>query len=133
MRIWELANNVYLHCKYLFLFQTNSFEQFIINYCNEKLQQIFIELTLQSEQEEYVREVGTSINGLKHCITTTTTTTTNQFVSPGALQLSKGNFGRQEQNIVVAKRYFSRGVLPIVRNMGRLCPKEVPFLSSQYI
>lgn len=44
---------------YLFLFlKTNSFEQFIINYCNEKLQQIFIELTLQSEQEEYVREVS---------------------------------------------------------------------------
>lgn len=43
----------------MFLLQRNSFEQFIINYCNEKLQQIFIELTLQSEQEEYVREVGT--------------------------------------------------------------------------
>ena len=42
------------------VFQTNSFEQFIINFCNEKLQQIFIELTLQSEQEEYVREVRTS-------------------------------------------------------------------------
>ena len=28
----------------------------MINYCNEKLQQIFIELTLKEEQEEYVRE-----------------------------------------------------------------------------
>ena len=38
------------------ILQTNGFEQFIINYCNEKLQQIFIELTLREEQEEYVRE-----------------------------------------------------------------------------
>uniref|UniRef100_A0A8V5G0J3 Unconventional myosin-Ib n=1 Tax=Melopsittacus undulatus TaxID=13146 RepID=A0A8V5G0J3_MELUD len=38
------------------LFSDNSFEQFIINYCNEKLQQIFIELTLKEEQEEYIRE-----------------------------------------------------------------------------
>ena len=32
------------------------FEQFCINYCNEKLQQLFIELTLRSEQDEYRRE-----------------------------------------------------------------------------
>eukprot|EP01097_Dermamoeba_algensis_P009393 TRINITY_DN660_c0_g1_i10.p1 TRINITY_DN660_c0_g1~~TRINITY_DN660_c0_g1_i10.p1 ORF type:complete len:779 (+),score=206.65 TRINITY_DN660_c0_g1_i10:954-3290(+) len=38
------------------IFQKNSFEQFCINHCNEKLQQVFIELTLKSEQEEYVRE-----------------------------------------------------------------------------
>ncbi|KEG14370.1 myosin IB heavy chain [Trypanosoma grayi] len=38
------------------VFEKNGFEQFCINYVNEKLQQIFIELTLKVEQEEYVRE-----------------------------------------------------------------------------
>ncbi|CAD5117530.1 DgyrCDS6295 [Dimorphilus gyrociliatus] len=37
-------------------FENNGFEQFIINYCNEKLQQLFIELTLKEEQEEYIKE-----------------------------------------------------------------------------
>ncbi|GET92195.1 myosin IB heavy chain, putative [Leishmania tarentolae] len=38
------------------IFAKNGFEQFCINYVNEKLQQIFIELTLRVEQEEYVQE-----------------------------------------------------------------------------
>ncbi|ORY76454.1 hypothetical protein LY90DRAFT_400402, partial [Neocallimastix californiae] len=38
------------------IFNQNGFEQFTINYCNEKLQQLFIELTLKSEQEEYNNE-----------------------------------------------------------------------------
>ena len=32
------------------IFAKNGFEQFCINYVNEKLQQIFIELTLKAEQ-----------------------------------------------------------------------------------
>lgn len=38
------------------IFQKNSFEQFCINFCNEKLQQLFIQLTLKQEQEEYLKE-----------------------------------------------------------------------------
>ncbi|XP_074836635.1 unconventional myosin-Ie-like isoform X2 [Carettochelys insculpta] len=38
------------------IFQKNGFEQFCINFVNEKLQQIFIELTLKAEQEEYIQE-----------------------------------------------------------------------------
>lgn len=38
------------------IFERNGFEQLCINFCNEKLQQLFIELTLKSEQEEYLKE-----------------------------------------------------------------------------
>uniref|UniRef100_A0A5F8H7V1 Myosin IE n=1 Tax=Monodelphis domestica TaxID=13616 RepID=A0A5F8H7V1_MONDO len=44
-----------LHARFS-LFSKNGFEQFCINFVNEKLQQIFIELTLKAEQEEYVQE-----------------------------------------------------------------------------
>ncbi|MEQ2189872.1 Unconventional myosin-Ic, partial [Goodea atripinnis] len=48
------------------VFQHNSFEQFCINYCNEKLQQLFIELTLKSEQEEYEAE-GITVSHTPRC------------------------------------------------------------------
>ena len=35
------------------IFQKNGFEQFCINFVNEKLQQIFIELTLKAEQVNF--------------------------------------------------------------------------------
>ncbi len=38
------------------IFEMNSFEQLCINYCNEKLQQLFIELVLKQEQDEYKKE-----------------------------------------------------------------------------
>ena len=47
------------------IFESNGFEQFCINYCNEKLQQLFIELTLKSEQEEYLRE-GIEVSAIIH-------------------------------------------------------------------
>lgn len=38
------------------MMEKNGFEQFIINFCNEKLHQLMTETTLKEEQEEYVRE-----------------------------------------------------------------------------
>jgi myosin-1 len=38
------------------IFQQNGFEQFCINYVNERLQQVFIDLTLRQEQKEYQDE-----------------------------------------------------------------------------
>lgn len=45
-------------------FQVNSFEQFCINYCNEKLQQFFNERILKDEQELYKRE-GLSVKKIE--------------------------------------------------------------------
>ncbi|XP_071495589.1 unconventional myosin-Id-like [Diadema antillarum] len=52
------------------IFDDNSFEQFCINYCNEKLQQLFIELVLKQEQEEYEREgiEWTNVEYFNNCI-----------------------------------------------------------------
>lgn len=38
------------------VFDKNGFEQLIINYCNEKIHQVVIQITLKEEQEEYLRE-----------------------------------------------------------------------------
>jgi len=45
------SNNIGILDIYGFeIFERNGFEQFCINFVNEKLQQIFIELTLKAEQ-----------------------------------------------------------------------------------
>ncbi len=38
------------------VFGVNGFDQFCINYCNEKLQQLFIQVVLEQEQTEYHNE-----------------------------------------------------------------------------
>nr|XP_053637972.1 unconventional myosin-Ia-like [Cherax quadricarinatus] len=38
------------------ILETNSFEQLIINFCNEKLHQVLTEVTLKQTQEDYLRE-----------------------------------------------------------------------------
>lgn len=70
MKIMKLMSNC-IHFFNCLFFQDNSFEQFIINYCNEKLQQIFIELTLREEQEEYVREVRVVRNACGQSVSVT--------------------------------------------------------------
>ena len=47
------------------IFQKNGFEQFCINYVNEKLQQIFIELTLKAEQ--VIESTSKALNCLSDC------------------------------------------------------------------
>ena len=49
------------------IFQKNGFEQFCINYVNEKLQQIFIELTLKAEQVsfKFIYRVDFKVNFIK--------------------------------------------------------------------
>ena len=42
------------------IFEKNGFEQFCINFVNEKLQQIFIELTLKAEQVRRLMELRNS-------------------------------------------------------------------------
>lgn len=48
------------------IFDQNGFEQFCINYVNEKLQQIFIELTLKAEQVRYIFRKFRHIKIKKH-------------------------------------------------------------------
>lgn len=38
------------------VFERNGFEQLVINYCNEKIHQHVVQITLRDEQEEYHRE-----------------------------------------------------------------------------
>lgn len=38
------------------MLEKNNFEQFNINYCNEKIHQSYIKIVLKSQQELYVRE-----------------------------------------------------------------------------
>ncbi|EDL84190.1 myosin IE, isoform CRA_b [Rattus norvegicus] len=50
------------------IFQKNGFEQFCINFVNEKLQQIFIELTLKAEQKQANDLVSTLMKCTPHYI-----------------------------------------------------------------
>ncbi|GMF12938.1 unnamed protein product [Phytophthora lilii] len=61
----DISNSIGILDIYGFeIFEVNAFEQLCINYVNEKLQQLFISQTLESEQEGYRRE-GLSWQNIK--------------------------------------------------------------------
>lgn len=50
------SSNLLISVFFTEYFKVNSFEQFCINYCNEKLQQFFNERILKYEQDLYAKE-----------------------------------------------------------------------------
>lgn len=79
------------------IFDNNSFEQFCINYCNEKLQQLFIELVLKQEQEEYNRE-GIAWTNIEYF--------NNQIICDLVEAPHKGNFKRKDVKLRETLRNF---------------------------
>uniref|UniRef100_A0A667XXT9 Myosin ID n=1 Tax=Myripristis murdjan TaxID=586833 RepID=A0A667XXT9_9TELE len=91
------------------IFQNNSFEQFCINYCNEKLQQLFIQLVLKQEQEEYQRE------GIpwKHV--------RKRLLVP-LLLVMEGNEATQILPLKLTQKYRSNGVVAAQRSLAHFVP-----------
>lgn len=111
------------------IFEKNSFEQLCINYVNEKLQQIFIQLTLKTEQEEYARE-KIQWTPIKYFDNKVVCDLIEQIRPPGIFSAMKDATKTAHADPAACDRTFMQGINGM--SHAHLTPRQGSFIVKHY-
>ncbi|QPG95817.1 class II myosin [Epichloe festucae Fl1] len=111
------------------IFEKNSFEQLCINYVNEKLQQIFIQLTLKTEQEEYARE-KIQWTPIKYFDNKVVCDLIEQFRPPGIFSAMKDATKTAHADPAACDRTFMQSINGM--SHAHLTPRQGSFIVKHY-